>query len=693
MTINTLLSAPATPDRAAIIERITDRQQILDQARKALKDEFIGIEEIIDSIINAASSWFQFPEAQERPVVINLWGMTGVGKSAVVGRLADLLSCKDQYFRFDLGDKMSSYSFSETVADLLQRDSAEPMIVVLDEFQHTRTLDQMGIEISEDRNRVIWELMDSGTVRTFAWNWGLGHLERFAEILKGLLERGIEIEKGMITKGLEMACKELPNSEKREKDTRLVDPETLKTIFELVGAKLGFALRQDVEKHLETLSGGQIYRFFMTVLKVAQRPIEKRFSQLLVFVLGNLDEAFPMTREFSSDVDADIFYRQSTKIGLPEIKEALQKRFRSEQIARLGNIHVIYPAIRKSTFEQFISKGLRRLSENAHQRLGIEVRFDDSVHRAVYEEGVCPTQGFRPLISTIHQLVASNLGHFFSDRTLWDLGIAKLSFSVCEKHLWGEGVSRNGERFCKSIPLPMPLTERRAGKDCDLRAISAVHESGHVLAHILLEKRIPVVVCSTSSEPGVGGFTIADGERRKYFRHELIPLIACKLAGNVAEKLVFGSEFISSGSSSDIESATELASQLIKQFGFGSLPLRYGVNEVDKNPFFHDMTVESEMKTAIAAGLELAEQALRSEWLLLLQLADRLTRVRELSRDEIIALCREYAVTELACLNGAVEVSGTGYRRKLDEKIEQFQRSRQLADEAPASCEVVAVAG
>ncbi len=59
------LATSATPDRTAIIARLTHRQQILDQARKALKDEFIGIDENIDTIIGALSSWFLFPEAQE----------------------------------------------------------------------------------------------------------------------------------------------------------------------------------------------------------------------------------------------------------------------------------------------------------------------------------------------------------------------------------------------------------------------------------------------------------------------------------------------------------------------------------------------------------------------------------------------------------------------------------------------------
>ena len=79
------------------------KQEILDQARTILKREFVGLDAIIDEVIESLSSWYLFPDLQDKPVVINLWGLTGVGKSALVQRVSELIHFDKKYFHFDLG--------------------------------------------------------------------------------------------------------------------------------------------------------------------------------------------------------------------------------------------------------------------------------------------------------------------------------------------------------------------------------------------------------------------------------------------------------------------------------------------------------------------------------------------------------------------------------------------------------------
>jgi cell division protease FtsH len=49
-------------------EIFLSKQEILDNAKKVLKQEFIGIDKIIDEIIDNVSSWFFLPHLQEKPV-------------------------------------------------------------------------------------------------------------------------------------------------------------------------------------------------------------------------------------------------------------------------------------------------------------------------------------------------------------------------------------------------------------------------------------------------------------------------------------------------------------------------------------------------------------------------------------------------------------------------------------------------
>ena len=70
----------------ALIKR---RQRTLDKARKQLKADFVGIDGIIDQLCSYVRIWYLMPEILTRPVIVNLWGMTGVGKTDLVRRLGD----------------------------------------------------------------------------------------------------------------------------------------------------------------------------------------------------------------------------------------------------------------------------------------------------------------------------------------------------------------------------------------------------------------------------------------------------------------------------------------------------------------------------------------------------------------------------------------------------------------------------
>lgn len=58
-------------------EKIDLKIAQLQLLRSTLKAEFVGIDIVIDGVIESLSNWFLFPFLQERPVIINLWGMNG----------------------------------------------------------------------------------------------------------------------------------------------------------------------------------------------------------------------------------------------------------------------------------------------------------------------------------------------------------------------------------------------------------------------------------------------------------------------------------------------------------------------------------------------------------------------------------------------------------------------------------------
>ncbi len=105
-------------------------------------------------------------------------------------------------------------------------------------------------------------------------------------------------------------------------------------------------------------------------------------------------------------MNANEFHRQSAEITVTEVKQALQNRFRSEQIARLGNNHIIYPAFDEKSFYGIIRLELDKVKKKVAGTYGLNMLFDEKVERLIYEEGgVYPTQGTRPLFTTVHQIV------------------------------------------------------------------------------------------------------------------------------------------------------------------------------------------------------------------------------------------------------------------------------------------------
>ncbi|CCI52200.1 hypothetical protein [Nostocoides jenkinsii] len=108
-------------------------------------------------------------------------------------------------------------------------------------------------------------------------------------------------------------------------------------------------------------------------------------SRSLILVSGNLDEAFAMaTRGAEADIDADVFAAYADKVTVVDIKAALTKRFKPEQVARSGNTHLIYTSLRHADFVELIAR------ERAGPRIGA---------RAVRDRGGGRSVGARPDLS------------------------------------------------------------------------------------------------------------------------------------------------------------------------------------------------------------------------------------------------------------------------------------------------------
>ncbi|MBQ6396335.1 ATP-dependent zinc metalloprotease FtsH [Candidatus Saccharibacteria bacterium] len=103
------------------------------------------------------------------------------------------------------------------------------------------------------------------------------------------------------------------------------------------------------------------------------------------------------------------------------------------------------------------------------------------------------------------------------------------------------------------------------------RKITAYHEAGHAIVGHVLPDSDPVHQVTIIPRGRTGGVTwFLPPEDRSYKNiYELKDILARAMGGRIAEKLVFGSEAITTGASSDLKNVASLAREMIVEEGMG----------------------------------------------------------------------------------------------------------------------------
>lgn len=581
------------------MDNIIERKERLEAARVALKKEFVGIDDQIDDVIELVHAWYCFPEGQMRPTVVNLVGMTGVGKTSLIERLFELLDIVNSYYKFDMGYYSNNaenlkYELSKKVRSY----DNNPICFVLDEFQLCRSISDEGAEIDRGNFRPIWDLLDHGKISLIEQNYGVEMLHLLAVKLEHCVEHGGLEAKGLrITKGekhfLEIFGKDGYDEEEEEKKDdektpSLVPDKYYYYIQDCLPEK--FISDDELRRYLFSLKDHtEVIEFLKEAINAGGRPKTYDFSNSIIFVIANVDEAYVDAKDADPDMDADALHEHSMSITLFDLKQSLAKRFRIEQIARLGNNFVIYPAFSSKTYKQLIALELSKKRNMILEKFGIEVDFDKSMNKIIYNEGVFPTHGSRPVFSTINYIVGSFIGRFLSllvendwlnktQRIGWAFKNGKNQLTFHEKG--------SGKQFHSvSYDLNIKVDSLRKPKNNDEQAKVSVHEAGHAIVSAALLSHIPSKVIS-SSAGAADGFNLITWNKirgEKYAKD----MVSVLLAGIEAEKLVFGLPYTeSSGSGSDIEKATMLVKSMVNGSGL-------------YNPWLSDPTPESSSENTL----------------------------------------------------------------------------------------------
>lgn len=548
---------------------LAKRRQDLQDMKTQLKSEFFGMDDIIDRVTASIYTWYIFPELITRPVIVNLWGMTGVGKTCLVRRISQILHFFDRYVEIQMDSTSSGSGFySSSIATILRNSSIEestPGILLLDEIQRFKTVGGHGEDAPVERFQDVWMLLSDGK---FAADSSL-----FREVEEMLNYQMWNGNGGKSDDEDDEPEKGKPAKKKRAK--AVVVKKFFINPWEAQNLKKILKLTQPVQE-IMTWNLARV-RSELINIRTRTNTWETDYSKLLIFVSGNLDEAFSGAEATEDcDTDADIYHKRTRKISQSDIKEALRRRFKPEQIARLGNNHIIYPSLSKSSYEALILRTCNNYVSEMEQLSELKFELDPGIYKEIYENSVYPTQGTRPVFSSVHKIFSGAL----SNIALWGLENQFQSIRIIMMPVEQKLVGICGDQRIE-IPIDLDMRSTRKLNTLDFNTMVAVHEAGHALVYAFLNRQAPaeVKINLASYQGGYNTLEWGSGFPTKIqVKHSL----ATYFGGAAAEEIVFGSNRRSTGCSHDIKMATSVAAQYVRQHGFdGTISLITGENGLD----------------------------------------------------------------------------------------------------------------
>ena len=146
---------------------IADKKLYLEKVKTELKKEFFGIDDCIDKVIESIKTWYLIPSIISRPLIVNLWGLTGVGKTALVRSLIKKLGFSNKFVEIQM-DAFSHANGSydhKSICSMLETSSIEENsagVILLDEFQRFRTVGEEGKDVKLERFQDVWMLLSDG---------------------------------------------------------------------------------------------------------------------------------------------------------------------------------------------------------------------------------------------------------------------------------------------------------------------------------------------------------------------------------------------------------------------------------------------------------------------------------------------------------------------------------------------------
>lgn len=189
---------------------------------------------------------------------------------------------------------------------------------------------------------------------------------------------------------------------------------------------------------------------------------------------------------------------------------------------------------------------------------------------------------------------------------------------------------------------------------------TAYHEAGHAIVGYLVPEHDPVhkvTIIPRGRALGVT-FFLPEGDQVSISQKQLESKLSTLYAGRLAEELIYGEENISTGASNDIKVATNIARNMVTQWGFSDKlgPILYSEDEGEvflgrsmaKAKHMSDETahvIDEEVRAIVTRNYERARQLLIDNMDILHAMKDALVKYETIEEEQIKQLMNREPVT------------------------------------------------
>ncbi|KAI9275218.1 peptidase family M41-domain-containing protein [Helicostylum pulchrum] len=183
--------------------------------------------------------------------------------------------------------------------------------------------------------------------------------------------------------------------------------------------------------------------------------------------------------------------------------------------------------------------------------------------------------------------------------------------------------------------------ERKSAISTDeSKRLTAYHEGGHALVAHYTPGAMPLHKATIMPRGSALGMTVQlpEIDKDSFTKKEFIAQIDVCMGGRVAEELIFGPENVTSGASSDIMKATDVAKRMVRYYGMSEKvgPVNHDDDDMQLLSTQTKLLIESEILYLIEASEKRAKKLLTDHRHELDNLANALIEYETLDRQEII---------------------------------------------------------